>query len=309
LTAQLRQTCGALPEASSEVVPSFWHERPDDNFPPPFVRTPEEFGGAERINIACTQTGLPVKAQRELVARWCEALPTFRNLRYVWFQSKVTQNLFEAACKLPQLEGLYVKWSAIEDLAPLVAASELQNLHLGSSVRVKAIEPLTELKRLVRLDLDNLKEIRNLTPIGKLTGLVALGFTGAEFKRNTVESLEPLGNLHALRWLHIGSLRTDDHSLRPLARLKALEYLAIGNVFSVDEFAWLSVQLPNTACSWLQPYQRFHNSLFPCPKCKQNWRVMPSGQGAKLLCPTCDAERLAEHVRLFERLRAQARTA
>jgi hypothetical protein len=309
LAAQLRQTCGALPEGSSAVVPNFWHERPDENFPPPFVRTPEEFGGAERINIACTQTGLPAKAQRELVVRWCEALPTFRDLRYVWFQSKVTQNLFEAACKLPQLEGLYVKWSAIENLEPLAAASELQNLHLGSSARVKAIEPLTELKRLVRLDLDNLKEIRNLTSIGKLTGLVALAFTGAEFKRNTVESLEPLGNLHALRWLHIGSLRTDDHSLRPLARLKALEYLAIGNFFSVDEFAWLSAHLPNTACSWLQPYQRFHKSLFPCSRCKQNWRVMPSGRGAKLLCPTCDAERLAKQVGLFERLKAQARTA
>jgi hypothetical protein len=304
LSAQLRATCGALAEGEISFIPSFWEHRPKDNFPPPTLRSPEEFRGGERISIACTQTELHARAQRELVARWCDALPTFRDLRYVWFHSRTTQSLFEAACTLPRLECLYIKWSGINDLEPLTSAQHLLNLHLGSSPGVRSIDPLSQLKQLIRLDLDNVK-VRSLAPIGKLTGLLAHSFTGA--KPNTVESFEPLAHLRDLQWLHIGCLKTDDMSLKPLRVLKQLQYLAIGNFFEAEEFARLSVSLPNTLCNWLQPYARSHKSLFPCPKCKQNWRVMTSGKGAKLLCPTCDAERLAKHVLLFERLKAEAR--
>jgi hypothetical protein len=307
LAAQLRRSCGALPDDDRSVVPSFWYHRPTDNFPPAALQTPEQYRGGDRINIDCGQTALPPKAQRELVSRWCEALPTFRDLRYVWFQSRATQSMFNAVCAIPELEGLHIKWSGIEDLETIASATCLRNFHLGSSPALKSIEPLAGLKQLLRLDLDNVKGIRNLRAIGELRGLIALAMTGAEFKRNTVESFAPLASLGDLKWLHLGALRIDDVSLRPLGALTSLEYLAIGNFFSLEEFAWLSVQLPNTTCSWLQPYQRFHKSLFPCPKCKENWRVMTSGKGGKLLCPTCDAESLARHVLKFERSKQEAR--
>jgi hypothetical protein len=307
LAAQLRRSCGALAEDDRSVVPSFWYHRPAENFPPAALQTPEQYRGGDRINIDCGQTALPPKAQRELLSRWCEALPTFRDLRYVWFHSRATQDLFDAACAIPELEGLHIKWSAIEDLEAIASATCLRNFHLGSSPSVKSIEPLARLKNLLRLDLDNVKGIRNLRALGELRSLIALAMTGAEFKRNTVESFAPLGSLRDLKWLHLGSLRTDDMSLQPLGALISLEYLAIGNFFALEEFAWLSVQLPNTTCSWLQPYQRFHKSLFPCPKCQQNWRVMTSGKGGKLLCPTCDAESLAKHVLRFERLKQEVR--
>jgi hypothetical protein len=307
LAAQLRRSCGALPDDDSSVVPGFWYHRTTDNFPPAALQTPEQYRGGDRINIDCGQTALPPKAQRELLSRWCEALPTFRDLRYVWFQSRATQSMFNAVCAIPELEGLHIKWSGIEDLETIASATCLRNFHLGSSPALKSIEPLAGLKQLLRLDLDNVKGIRNLRAIGELRSLIALAMTGAEFKRNTVESFAPLASLGDLKWLHLGALRTDDMSLRPLGALTSLEYLAIGNFFSLEEFAWLSVQLPNTTCSWLQPYQRFHKSLFPCPKCKENWRVMTSGKGGKLLCPTCDAESLARHVLKFERSKQEAR--
>src|SRR5689334_775216 len=112
---------------------SFWYYRPDDGFPPSTIRSPEQYDGSECVSIACTQTALPAKAQKNLVRRWCETLPGMSAVRFVWFQSKVPQELFEAACRMPRLEGLYVKWSSIASIEPLLEPAGLRYLHLGSS--------------------------------------------------------------------------------------------------------------------------------------------------------------------------------
>src|SRR5207342_506327 len=112
---------------------SFWAHHPDDRFPPPCIRTPDEADGSDRLSIACTQTELPAKAQRELVQRWCDELPGMTQVRYVWFQSKVPQALFDAACRLPNLEGLFVKWSSIDSLEPLLQPAGLRYVYVGSS--------------------------------------------------------------------------------------------------------------------------------------------------------------------------------
>jgi len=308
LAEQLRGTCGAQPDDEPSTIPNFWAHRPSEQFPPGAIVSPDAYQGGDRVSIACTQTDLPAKAQRALVENWCSALPAFSDLRYVWFQSRTTQALFEAACRLPNLEGLYVKWSGIDDLAPLQGVPTLLNLHLGSSPGVTSIAPLAGLRQLLRLDLENLKSVQDLTPLSGLTNLVALSFLGEEFKRNAVASFAPLAPLSSLTWLHLGALRTHDMSLRPLAALTGLEYLAIGNVFAIEEFAYLSARLPHTLCNWLKPYARFHKSVFPCRTCRENWKVMLSGKGRKLLCPTCDAVPLARHVLLYQKLRDASTT-
>src|SRR4249920_2362713 len=76
---------------------SFWAHRPEDHFPPPCVLAPDEADGSDRLSIACTQTELSAKAQKALVQRWCVELPDMTQVRYVWFQSKIPQALFDAA--------------------------------------------------------------------------------------------------------------------------------------------------------------------------------------------------------------------
>ena len=157
----------------------FWYHRPDEDFPPRSVRHPEEYAGGENLAIACTQTDLPAKAQKALVQSWCELLPTLNGVRYLWFNSRTPQELFDAACRMPSLEGLYVKWSGISSLAALPKLGRLQALHLGSSPGVTNIDVLGDMSSLRWLELDNLKTITDLSPLAKLTDLEGLGFTGA----------------------------------------------------------------------------------------------------------------------------------
>jgi len=96
---------------------SYWYHRPLRNFPPTIIRYSSEYDGGDRLCLVCAQTDIPAKKQRELVCEWCDLLPSLTEVRTLWFQSKVTQELFEAACGIKKLEGLYIKWSDIKPRA------------------------------------------------------------------------------------------------------------------------------------------------------------------------------------------------
>ncbi len=270
---------------------------------------PDEFAGGPCLSIACTQTDLPDKKQKHLVDTWCRVLPTLRDVQWVWFYSKVPQRLFEAACQLPQLTGLYIKWSGIEDLEPLSQCARLSHLKLGSSAGVQSIDPIGRLGNLKWLQVENVKTATSLVPLSSLTALEGFGLTGAEFKNYTIDSFDPLAHMTNLTWLHLGGVRTQDRSLKALANLRNLQWLGLGNFFPYEEFARLSLHLPPSVCNWLQPYARMHSSMFPCRKCKQNWQVMTSGKGSHRLCPTCDSLKLARHVLKFNAAREAAKKA
>lgn len=278
----------------------FWYHRPDENFPPRTVRHPEDFTGGDRLAIACTQTELPAKAQKALVQAWCDYLPTLDGVKYLWFQTRTTQELFDAACRIPSLEGLYVKWSGISSLAPLPALTRLEALHLGSSPGITDIKVLAGMSPLRWLQLDNLKTISDLSPLGGLTALEGLGFTGAEGKRQTVDSLAPLAALTRLRWLHLGSIHVADGSLRPLGKLAALRWLGLGNFFALGEFAWLAAALPETSGDWLLPYRDLGDLGIRCKKCREHAMLMLSGKGRGTICPICDAAKLQQQLAAFQ---------
>lgn len=102
---------------------------------PPTVRNPQDYDGGPALSIACTQTDLPVAAQKRLVAQWCELLTTLTKVRQLWFRSQVPQRLLDAAARMPALTDLWVKWSSVESLDALGEASSLVHLHLGGAAR------------------------------------------------------------------------------------------------------------------------------------------------------------------------------
>ena len=272
------------------------------NRAPASIQRPAEYAGGDRLAVACTQTGLSAAGQRKLVEAWCEALPTLDKVRVLWLTSRVPQELFDAACRMPALESLWIKWSGLESIDALQHAGRLRHLRLGSSPGVTDLARLERLPRLEWLELENLKRVTRLEPLAPLRRLKGLAFTGAEGQRNTVESLRPLSALEGLAWLHLGALHVRDGSLAPLAALDKLRWLGLGNFFEARELAALSRALPATQCAWLAPFATFHPSVFPCARCKQASRVMTSGKGSKLLCPACDAKKLAEVVSKWDAL-------
>jgi hypothetical protein len=215
----------------------FWSHRPDEDFPPPLQQSPDEGVEAERLNVACTQTDLPDRQQRALVGEWCDLLPTLAHVKYLWLSSRVPQRLFDAACQMPGLEGLYVEWSNVKNVDALYAATRLKYFHLGSSTSLQSIELLADLHQIRWLGLENIKSIRDVDPIGHLTGLVGLCLEGSYWTTQHIRTLEPIGRLRELRYLAIANLKTDDQTLAPLFGLTKLETFIAAKWWKETELA------------------------------------------------------------------------
>ena len=102
-----------------------WFANRDDQWPPPVIQSPDQMVDGSRLAIWCTQT------QRALVRTWCQVLPTLRGLEHLWFHTRVPQALFDAACEVPGLKSLNVKWSGIKSVAAIEHATSLQYLVLA----------------------------------------------------------------------------------------------------------------------------------------------------------------------------------
>jgi hypothetical protein len=222
----------------------FWRHRPDEGFPPASIRTPEEYHGQPLANIVCTQTDLPGKEQAKLVKRWCETLPACAELKFLWFHSKVSQELFDAACKVPHLQGLWVKWSSVKSIEAISHCAHLKFLHLGSSPQIQSVYSLTGVKGLVWLELENIKRLGDLAVIGSLHQLQGLGIEGSIWTTQVVDSLAPLAQLRSLRFLALTNLRARDKTLKPLLSLSSLEEFRVAQWWSEAELGQMRIANP-----------------------------------------------------------------
>ena len=103
---------------NDELVFGYWPARQLRGDIPPAIREPSKYIGGDILNIACTQTSLTKSRQQKLVNEWCNLLPTLQ-IKTLVFSSKVSQQLFEAACNIPHLEALSIKWSSIVSFEPI----------------------------------------------------------------------------------------------------------------------------------------------------------------------------------------------
>lgn len=234
--------------SEADIGHGFWRYRPGEDFPPAPVRRLEDYPGTERLNLACTQTELTPYRQRKLVEAWCDALPGFANLRFLWMSTRVSQAMFEAACRVPRLEGLYVKWGGIDDLSPLLRQMGLRFLHIGSSPGITSIECLSEMRSLEVLELENLHRIEDLSTIGRLSNLLGLALYGGE-KGWPVRSLGPICRLGALRYLFIPGVRPEDRSLQPLHELGSLRTLRLDSRWPQADVLELQLRYPELRIS------------------------------------------------------------
>lgn len=286
---------------------SYWYHRPQRDFPPATITDPAHYAGGDRLSLAITQTNLPAREQRALVTRWCELLPTLDEVRTLWFHTRVTQEIFEAACAMPRLQGLYVKWSAITSLAPLAGHRALSHLHLGGAPSATGLEALATLPALVDLELHNVNASADLAFVQGLQGLRALGLAGDSnsIKPLKIPSLAPLADLQEIERLSLHTVRVGDGSLAPLAEMRKLRWLSLANVFPMEEVARLAGRRPDIECDLFVASNGPVASI-ACKKCRRYTLHMTTGKGKPWLCETCDGDRLAKHLAAFETLRAAA---
>jgi hypothetical protein len=224
-------------------VEYFWYYRPQENFPPASIRRPEERRDTDRLAIACTQTNLPADQQRRLVSQWCDELPKLHDVRWLWLNSRTPQPLFEAACKMPNLEGLWVKWTAAESITSLSQSRAIRYLHLGHCDRVDSFAPLAHLNDLQWLGLEHFPKIESIDSLARLISLVGLSVQGSMLSAQRIKTLQPLRDMVNLRYLNLANVRVDDESLSSLAGMHNLETLVLPSWW--DESAVHAIRCAN----------------------------------------------------------------
>ena len=209
--------------SEEQIRYGFWNWHPSGAWPPEHITYFEDFKPSETLSLNITQLDdVSSYRQNKIIDRWCHELPGLGGVRYLWFVSRVNQKMFDAACRVPDLEGLFIKWSGIKDIDSLRLSGRLRHLHLGSSSQLESIDVLGGLNRLVTLNLQQLNRISDFSVISKLTPLAGLGLDGGMWTAQKIDTLMPLTGLHNLRYLTLLNTRVKDKSFDPLLKLTGL---------------------------------------------------------------------------------------
>lgn len=143
--------------------------------------------------------------------------------------SRAPQALFDAACRVPGLEGLWVKWVAAGSISFVTDATALRYLHLGNCSGVTSFQSLAELEDLLWLGIEHFPKIASVEFLERLTQLVGLTIEGGMLTTQRIRSLEPLRNMVKLRYLSLANVRVGDGSLTALSAMRDLEVLILPN--------------------------------------------------------------------------------
>jgi len=206
---------------------------------------PEEYKDSEILSFACTQTSLSTKEQNKLVDKWCAFLPTLKNVKYLFFYSRINQNIFDSICKVTNLEGLWIKWGAIKHLNSISNLRKIRHLYLGSSSQVESIESLIDLGTLNGLHLENFKKINSFRELTTLNELTELGIFGSIWTCQSIDTVTYLADFKGLKYLDLSNTRIKDKNIRILANLKDLEFLSLPFWYPKSDFEYLFNNLPN----------------------------------------------------------------
>ena len=261
----------------------------DAGFPPAMTDVTEVSPGSADLRLVADAT------------HW-ERLPGLADLERLWcFRINAARMTTIARChslKRLYLDGVRTPIEALRDLKHLVVLS------LDSATRLASLEEIPVFEDLRGLAVINAPKVKSLGPLRERSGLEALAVSGGMWSRMTVDTLEPLRGLTALRYLELQNLSVLDASLQPLESLTGLRTLALPNFYRVEEFARLASRLKQTTCTWFSPAVDLPNVR--CRHCGELSMVVLTGRGQPMLCKRCDDRRVREHADLFQRLVASS---
>lgn len=205
------------------------------------------------------------------------------------------------AAILPHIDPLYLLFDGlrVSDLTPLGTLRRLQALEIRWNTKVTNVSFLEHLTGLRLLAISHCPKVHDLRPIAALENLEILDLSGGMWSTFKPDTLEPLGQLHRLRGLSLKTIRVKDRSLAPLARLTQLRELELSNQFPTEEYARLSVALPDVQCTHFEPY--FKAGALGADK------VMVTGTGKPVLTLPKDAARLERYVQRYRAMQDRFR--
>lgn len=248
-----------------QIKKGIWYWDKDNNWPPDSVTYFEKYRPGTKLNLNITQLNLGMSDQKKLFKIWFNELPKLTSVKYLWFCSRVNQEMFDAACNMENLEGLYIKWSGIKQLDSLVKLKNLKHLHIGSSGQVENIRVFRDINWLTTLDLEQLNKVTDFEDIAGMTNLKGLGIDGSIWTAQKIDTLLPIGQLKGLKYLTLTNTRTKDKSFDPILNLKELIRFNSSWNYPDIEFEKLkslpSLKYGNIETSWKEIKEQMKNKF------------------------------------------------
>ncbi len=227
-----------------QIKRGFWFAGNGNNWPPDSITYLDEYQLETNLGLHITQLNVEPNEQKKILKLWCNELPRLTSVKYLWFHSRVNQEMFEAACDMENLEGLYIKWSGIKRLDSLVKLKNLRHLHIGSSGQIEHIRVFRNINWLTTLNLQQLNKVTAFDDIANLVDLQGLGVDGSMWGTQEINTLVPIGQLTGLKYLTLTSTKIKDKSFDPISNLKGLVRFDSSWNYPETEFEKLKV-LPN----------------------------------------------------------------
>ena len=167
------------------------------------------------------------KAKNEIDSIWFDNLPRLHKLKKLAIRHRLKQDFFDLICQIQSLEELFFFGSSVEDISNIKKLINLKRLNLHSFTRLTDVSPLSYLKNLKILSIENSFKVENYEVIGELTGLVGLELCGDTFapKNLMLKSLKPYMSLNQLKHLDLSRASVIDKSYDCILQMTSLERL------------------------------------------------------------------------------------
>ena len=210
----------------------------------------------------------------------------------------VNQASFMKLCESLRATKLRFYEMRVSDLSPLRQIGDISHLAIEWNTKITDLSPISFLKSLRSLKLEDTPKAKDLSPIQDCQELRHIEFSGGIWNKNTAANLASLASLPELRSLILLNLKLDSGGLRPLAGCRKLEQLTLSNQFPTEDYAYLSVCLPDTQCDMFAPYVPISTPI-------DGNDVMVVGRRKPFLNSKADKQCLEEYATKFKILQAQ----
>lgn len=188
---------------------------------------------------------------------------------------------------------LYIYELSVNDLSLISTLKKVEILSLTWNTKAKSLWDITKNLLLKSLFIEDFSKLSSLSSLNNNLGLEYLNLSGGMWNSLKLDNLNDLSKLNNLKYLGLSNINTKDESLEPVAFLKNLQILEISNQFPTEEYARLSVLLPNTKCDYFKPYIVLEDLI-------ENKDIMVIGKRKPFLNSKNDSKRIQKYKNQFE---------
>ncbi|AKP77490.1 leucine-rich repeat domain-containing protein [Priestia aryabhattai] len=227
-------------------------------------------------------------------------LKELSEIKKIWIEF-VNQKEFNKIIDFINPESLYIYDMRVEDLSGLETLTNVKILGLESNTRASKLWDLKANPSLESLLIRGFTKLTDIQNLKYGLNLRILELEGNNSNQLKLENLQPIKYLQNLKYLGLSNIRILDESLEPISFLKGLELLEVSNQFPTEEFAKLSVLLPNTQCNKFNPYFRL---TYPIDELD----IMVVGKRKPLLNYKRDKKKLDKYKENFKKIQEEYST-